>query len=270
MSLAGPDPLFMCVAVAHESPGKSFEELRIDDYIRFYSTTGRPPPPCPQEPTDEALRARSGLPPLFKPFAERSLASSTSRPTDLPNAQTFSAPKYEGEFLHSISAMAPYEAFSHEELRYYAYLKGNKTAPAHITMTPFVPSPPPTDASATIRILDLPGQGEQMMTISTQPAYAGHSLEVSPSQFYCPRTCRSPTFPLSVPVFSPPGTTQPNPIASQELRLAYIQAGLQLTSAEILARTPRPPSLFGSGASTSTGASTGGGLFSRPAGVRLF
>ncbi|KAG5643203.1 hypothetical protein DXG03_001366 [Asterophora parasitica] len=246
--MAADRDVFMCVAVAHQSPGKSFEELRTDDYLRSYSTTGRPPPPCPALPIDEAQRTRLGLPPLFKPYSERtlsnipglrgSLAGATTRkltPAEFPTAQVFVATKNgEGEQLQSMSAMVAFEDFSHEEIRYYAYFKGHKNSPTPITMVPFVPAPPPSNplSSSTSRTgFDPPGtNGEQMQTITTQAAYAGHSLE--------------------------------------ELRITYIQTGLELTSTEIIARTPRPPgSAFGAVPTTPAGA---GGLLSRPAGVRLF
>ncbi|KAG5650267.1 hypothetical protein H0H81_012794, partial [Sphagnurus paluster] len=227
------DSMFMCVAVAHESPGKSFEELRIDDYIRFYSTTGRPPPPCPQDPVDDAQRARAGLPPLFKPYPERSVTAAP-KPADLPAAQAFTPTQNEGEVLQSICVGPVYDGFSHEELRYYAYLAGNRTSPTPIPMIPFVAAPhaantPTTSMPLRTGPFDAPTNGsEQMMTITTQPLYSGHSLE--------------------------------------ELRVAFMQVGRELTSAEIDARTVRsaPFAPGSSSTSTSSGATTGTGLFARP------
>ena len=43
------------------------QEIRVEDYIRSYQSTGRPPLPVPQEPADELQRKTLGLPPLFKP-----------------------------------------------------------------------------------------------------------------------------------------------------------------------------------------------------------
>ncbi|EEB93388.1 hypothetical protein MPER_07960 [Moniliophthora perniciosa FA553] len=76
---------FMCIpAVLQDGAGgKSFEEVRIDDYIRSYSTTGRPPPPCPQEPKLPTERAARGLPPLFEPI----VITKTANANDLPEWQ---------------------------------------------------------------------------------------------------------------------------------------------------------------------------------------
>ncbi|GLB37888.1 hypothetical protein LshimejAT787_0409390 [Lyophyllum shimeji] len=225
MALTAPETQFMCVRAVHEPPGKSFEEIRIEDYLRFYTTTGRPPPPCPQEPADAVLRERAGLPSLFKPYTERSLLT-TTRPSDLPDAQNFYTTVHEGDIFHSISAIPTYEAFSHEELRYYAYLKGNRLPPTPVTPAPFVLGPPSADGM-TPRPSNLPPGAEQMMTISAQAAYSGHSLE--------------------------------------ELRVAFMQAGRELTSSEILARGARNPAY-----PFAPSVSSGGGPFARPLGVRLF
>ncbi|EGO00562.1 hypothetical protein SERLA73DRAFT_133491, partial [Serpula lacrymans var. lacrymans S7.3] len=61
---------FMSIVVAPGVPGpeQSFEELRVQDYLKAYTTTGRPPVPCPQEPTTESSRTALGLPRLFQPI----------------------------------------------------------------------------------------------------------------------------------------------------------------------------------------------------------
>ena len=46
------------------------QERRVLDYLHAYRTTGRPPVPVPQQPTDAQQRAALGLPPLFVPFSE--------------------------------------------------------------------------------------------------------------------------------------------------------------------------------------------------------
>lgn len=138
------DTLFMCIVAAHGPPEKSFEvfdehiqylnsadhnlsqEVRIDDYIKAYSMTGRPPPPCPQEPASELQRTQLSLPPLFKPYTEASLHggkksdiapptySRPPNPSELPDAQGFFTSTVEGEIHQTISAMPRYNAFSHE------------------------------------------------------------------------------------------------------------------------------------------------------------
>ncbi len=51
------------------------------DYLRFYQMTGRPPPPCPAEPSDDAQRAALGLPPRFTPWKDPTAPLQTQQPT---------------------------------------------------------------------------------------------------------------------------------------------------------------------------------------------
>lgn len=46
------------------------QERRIQDYLRAYRSTGKPPAPFPQQPTDRAQRAALGLPPSIEPYSE--------------------------------------------------------------------------------------------------------------------------------------------------------------------------------------------------------
>lgn len=123
---------------------KTFEEFRVEDYIKAYQTTGRPPQPCPQEPTDELQRKALNLPPLFKPKRIGLEDPSTERkpaivdPNELPSGQEFRLYSNGGENYHAICCMPEYEKFSHEELRYYAYMKGNIKSPVPIVMHPYV------------------------------------------------------------------------------------------------------------------------------------
>ncbi|KAG6873126.1 hypothetical protein C0995_002499 [Termitomyces sp. Mi166 len=165
-------------------PHLFLQELRIDDYIRAYNATGRPPLPCPQIPTDSASRTRAGLPPLFEPLSDSKLTgtnstqSSTRDPSALPAAQEFTATKLEGESFHTLSAMPLYQFFSLEELRMYAYLRGNKVSPTPIVMSPFVIAPvTPTATPFDSTNNSVPVSGEQLLTITTKPEYSGHSLE---------------------------------------------------------------------------------------------
>ncbi|KAG6855600.1 hypothetical protein H0H87_000347 [Tephrocybe sp. NHM501043] len=255
---AEAEALYMSLAVSFDSPGQSFEEARIADYLASYQSTGRPPPPCPDLPADPAARARAGLPPLFKPVPESKInpptnANATTNanpfastaasahglgganggvgtritdPAQLPRAQEFAPTKAEDDTFQSVSAMAVFAGFSHEvnplplsdcdcaftywrrvqELRIYAYILGNKFPPSPIKMSPFVAAPHIASSSVSTSVsfssTVQPGaagtntNGEQMMTISAQPQFAGHSLE--------------------------------------ELRVAYLRAsGRELTSAEI-------------------------------------
>lgn len=116
----------------------------MEDYILSYQTTGRPPPPVPQEPTDENQRKVLGIPPLFKPqteitpadglpntsgstlglnVASSSLLSSSSQsttkqkivnPTDVPLGQEFKVTVIAAEKYHNIVCMPEYEGFSPE------------------------------------------------------------------------------------------------------------------------------------------------------------
>jgi len=120
----------------------------VDDYISSYQSSGRPPPPVPQEPTDETQRKALGLLPLFKPQSENTLAgglpgtsssalgsnvasssllasssqntSSSSKivnPADIPIGQEFKLYVVAAEKYHNIGCMPEYEGFS-PEVRY--------------------------------------------------------------------------------------------------------------------------------------------------------
>ncbi|KAL0579409.1 hypothetical protein V5O48_002580 [Marasmius crinis-equi] len=170
---------FVCISVASEdgSGQKSFEEVRIDDYLKAYSTTGRPPQPCPQEPKLPAERAALGLPPLFEPTK----ISKTSNVSDLPEWQTFSAPLSSAEgSIYSITALNEYSAFSFEEIRYQAYRKGKITPPTTIQMSPFTPTPsgPTSTPTSSSNGIQYGGDTkETFLSITSRPEYALHSFE---------------------------------------------------------------------------------------------
>ena len=46
------------------------QEHRMQDYLHAYRSTGKPPMPCPQHPTDRARRIALGLPPFMEPYSE--------------------------------------------------------------------------------------------------------------------------------------------------------------------------------------------------------
>lgn len=121
----------------------------MDDYIISYQTSGRPPLPVPQEPTDETQRKALGLPPLFKPQSENTLAGglpgtsssalgsnvasssllarpsqSTSKivnPAEIPIGQEFKLYVVAAEKYHNIGCMPEYEGFS-PEVRYICFV----------------------------------------------------------------------------------------------------------------------------------------------------
>ncbi|KAF5354730.1 hypothetical protein D9756_005776 [Leucocoprinus leucothites] len=151
-----------------ENGGKSFEEVRLDDYIQSYTRTGRAPQPVAQVPASDKERAVLGLPLLFKPISEydpilagRPKETSNGglpptsipngrkpNPGDIPQTQDFKGERVAGEMFYTICCSEPYTSFSPEELRYYAYQRGQKQ--------------PPSD---------------DLQSITTKPEFAQHSFE---------------------------------------------------------------------------------------------
>ncbi|KII95479.1 hypothetical protein PLICRDRAFT_693684 [Plicaturopsis crispa FD-325 SS-3] len=226
--------MYMNIAAAQVAPEKSAEEFRIDDYIKAYSTTGRPPAPCPPLPSGERERIALGLPPLFRPTpvkaTDEDSNTAANGPADgssLPATQLYHtlASNPGGDVWHTITVQSEYSNYSHEELRHYAYKNGHKFPPTPIAphlMHPFTvpstsslhqsrPTPPPpittnlnlshtsnsdSPAAAFNRINGPSGTPEHLLTISSSPRYSKHSLE--------------------------------------ELRVSYLALGRELTSAEIM------------------------------------
>ncbi|TFK33526.1 hypothetical protein BDQ12DRAFT_690963 [Crucibulum laeve] len=198
--MAGAEGLFMSIAIVHGPNSKSFEEVRIDDYIKAYTTTGQPPVPCPQLPEGDAERQALVLPPLFKPYTVASVSGEAPAathhrivdPSEIPPAQAFHMTIADGESYQSISCMSGLTGFSHEELRYYAYLKGHKMPPTPVPLYPFDSTATPVAAEAA----PPGGKVDILENISAQDLYAKH----------CP----------------------------EELRIAYMLAGRELNSEEII------------------------------------
>jgi len=103
----------------------------MEDYIKAYQTTGRPPFPVLQEPTDELQRKALNLPPLFQPQNPRTLGASSSSspfkppaivtntekivdPVKLPAGQEFRLHSSSDEKYATITCMPMYEGFSVE------------------------------------------------------------------------------------------------------------------------------------------------------------
>ncbi|KAJ3792811.1 hypothetical protein GGU11DRAFT_812330 [Lentinula aff. detonsa] len=240
---------------------KSYEEVRIDDYLLAYQTTGKPPLPCPQEPVLTHERAARGLPPLFEPTP---IPSSSSDPTSennesSPEWQLFVETKSPSglrsslmDKLQCITAAEQYAGFSFEELRYRAYLAGRVAPPPHV-----LSGIESTASSSTLQSNGIQWGGdsnETFLSITSKPDFALHSFE--------------------------------------ELRLASMKAnGRDVTSNEIMGTgvpgttannitiplsTSSPgPSLFSSSATTTTtttstpNASVFGGSFSFSPGLRF-
>ncbi|KAK0457061.1 uncharacterized protein EV420DRAFT_1644209 [Desarmillaria tabescens] len=218
--------LYMCIAAAiQDGPqGKSFEEVRIDNYLKAYTTTGHPPLPCPQIPTAPHERAALGLPPLFEPQR-----LPKQKPAELPDFHVWEQTRVSEENFQSIVAAPRYVGYSPEELRCQAYEKGNKVLPPSMasafsfssvsptqttvpSMQSTLPSIPSTllptlpliqSTVAPIQSALLPDvNGEVFASITAQNTYSHHSFE--------------------------------------ELRVAYLLAGKEMTSTEIINASTAP------------------------------
>ncbi|KAJ3511038.1 hypothetical protein NLJ89_g4330 [Agrocybe chaxingu] len=223
--MSAVDGTFMSIAAAlalgPESKSFELQEVRIEDYIKAYQTTSRPPQPVAQNPTDEIARKALNLPPLFKPttmsMAGGGAPASTSatigyqipvkivNPAELPQGQEFRVAQFAGEKHHNIVSMPQYDNFSPEELRYYAYVRGNITSPVTIVMDPFVLPAKETPKAPVVTTTTV--DDEQLQHICANTTYMRHSPEW------------------------------------QELRAAYLIHGREMTSAELLpgATVPSAP-----------------------------
>ncbi|KAH9833979.1 uncharacterized protein C8Q71DRAFT_154926 [Rhodofomes roseus] len=210
--------IYMNIPAQNPQHTPSFEERRVQDYLRAYQSTGRPPAPCPTQPTDRAQRAALGLPPYIESYSEVVRGSTDTamnggllppsititindvaaampdvhafRPVPLPDEGTGTS---RGAYFHCIVCQPEFRAWSIEELRVSAYAKGRKHAPEAAIPRPTTPQPAPV-------LLSTNGYPvENFQSISCKPDYNKHSLE--------------------------------------ELRLAFYGAGRQLTSAEIIQRS---------------------------------
>ncbi|EIW80430.1 hypothetical protein CONPUDRAFT_137642 [Coniophora puteana RWD-64-598 SS2] len=285
----------------------SFEELRVADYLKAYGAIGRPPQPVPQEPAAATARSALGLPPLFTPVPVPLSASVTpsnsgglgqAAPTSpsaeaqiqnlaqLPVAQAFAPVPVSttgtlGESFQHISAQGQYSFFSPEELRCHAYATGNKSAPPGLaistTATTSLLSPLPVSAS--------PGPGILPTAASSEPAFK-FANDAPRTAFATSSTASgTPDYMMSICA----GQNY-DKHSFEELRVAYLLAGRELSSLElgstiVAPGMPIPPmqpvaptptqgsSIFGGGsggtggaAATFGGTTTGGGLFGRPRG----
>lgn len=209
--------IYMSIPAANADKEESFEETRVLDYLHAYRTTGKPPGPCPQTPTNAAERTALGLPPLFEPHSELftyptdqdTMASSRQLITTVPlpvpgamsDAHAFRATRGDpsigdgNTFYQSITVQPEFKGFSFEELRAAAYRAGRK----------FVQSPAPPQAASPVSPqasyapqINGAGAQEKFQSISCLPPYSKHSFE--------------------------------------ELRLAFVRSGVPLSSADIIQR----------------------------------
>ncbi|KAI0090792.1 hypothetical protein BDY19DRAFT_992203 [Irpex rosettiformis] len=187
--------IFMNIPAVRSQPEQSFEELRVNDYIKAYSSTGRLPQPCPPVPLHPADRARAGLPPIFQPYVEvggvpskedpvavglQVNSSSTQGPPPqdlnaLPDVQLFvpqtdASESGQAVHLQSIVAQHTFSVFSFEELRYQAYRSGKKVVLEAISNTPAVPTLLVTPPAPGVT-------SDQYQSITCTPPFQKHSFE---------------------------------------------------------------------------------------------
>lgn len=225
----------MCAVQKPPEPEQSFEELRANDYVKAYTATGRPPAPVPDLPNTPNARHALGLPPIFSPIPIESTPSISpagivtekpiTSPSDLPTIQVFQPTKIpiDGQF-QSITAQTTFSLFSYEELRLYAYLSGNIMPPA----------PLPSEILSS----------DNTSTQVVHPFYANDSAATAFS-----RASMGPDAPDAY--MSITASLKFDKHSFEELRLAYLLAGKELTSIEIPTRgllpapAPPPPLLVG-------------------------
>ncbi|TFK50842.1 hypothetical protein OE88DRAFT_184813 [Heliocybe sulcata] len=222
--------MFMHIATGQGPNELSFEEARVQDYLRSYSTIAHPPQPCPEQPADDQLRMSMGLPPSFKPFpvpqqsssSSSLFASSATQPTpststappEPPAAHWFRPMTESGVIYQNITAQPEFSRFSVEELRCNAYRAGLRYPPQPVPTVPAPsPLPPPLSRSDTMSMSlgDIAqGQGQPKVYARDETGAKLLSMTASP-QF--------------------------NQHSFEELRVAYMLHGREMSSAEILAHS---------------------------------
>ncbi|KAK2464432.1 hypothetical protein APHAL10511_003580 [Amanita phalloides] len=196
MAYYEPHPIiFVCIPAAQNSAqdgtrvSQSFEEARMTVYLRSYRLTGRPPPPCPVEPSVNAERAALGLPPRFSPwtvvqqplFFPRPPALGANEdmvrypPEQLPRIQVHASTRIGGEVYENITCAPTYAWYSVEELRHFAYSQGLQHAVVPIPTPPIAQAP--TTVSATPTLVFDDQEKETLEHISTHPSFLKHSPE---------------------------------------------------------------------------------------------
>ncbi|KAJ7597606.1 hypothetical protein C8J56DRAFT_818250 [Mycena floridula] len=198
----------LAIAFTAGPESKSFEEVRIDDYLQAFTSTGKPPAPYPLIPPTPQQQMMLKLPPPFEPHGIP--VTAITEAAKLPAAQAWIPTNNAGDIYHSITADIQYSKYSFEELRTCAYIAGNKVPPSYLILEPFSTSPvvpviAKNPSSSTPNLFGGTDSTEQLQSLSAQPEYANHSLE--------------------------------------ELRIAYLQAGRQLTSQELTQVAPVLPTV---------------------------
>ncbi|KAK0477042.1 hypothetical protein IW261DRAFT_302843 [Armillaria novae-zelandiae] len=226
--------IYMCIAVAiQDGPqGKSFEEVRVDDYLKAYSTTGKPPAPCPQIPTAPHERVTLGLPPLFEPQR-----LPKQKPAELPDFHVWEQTRVSDENFQSIVAAPRYVGYSPEELRCQAYEKGNKVLPPSMASAFSFSSASPTSTMPSMHST-LPPIPSTLLSIQGLPPIQS---TLPPIQNTVPHIQNALVPDTNGEVFV--SMTAQNTYSQhsfEELRVAYLLAGKEMTSAEIINASAAP------------------------------
>ncbi|KAM5537929.1 hypothetical protein V8D89_008405 [Ganoderma adspersum] len=181
--------VYMNVSAVRPNQEESFEERRVLDYLTAYRATGRPPVPCPPQPTDPTQRAALGYPPLFQPYIGLEGApppgvngagpvASTSTPGVVDFAAQAFRPTETMEFgtnarFQSLVAQPEYSGYSPEECRVEAYKLGKQFSDA---VTP-QPLPLPSISVSASQSTLLNGPADSLQSITSMPPYDQHSFE---------------------------------------------------------------------------------------------
>jgi hypothetical protein len=263
--------VYMHISALPQTQTQCPEEIRVEDYLKAYSTTGRPPAPVPQEPAGESERVTLGLPPLFQPHVEvtPSTTPTSMTPTPTPLAANSSYPlgtvkavtepsqlpkihafqpliANEGEIYNTISSLPEFQFFSHEELRCYAYAAGVIFPPTPLPtdLVPVALPPIPLSSTSSSPIVHpFFAKDNHTNAFFHEPNPGGQDILYYQSMSAAKRFDRH---------------------SPEELRVSFLQTGRELDSSQIspltapgispLSGTPTVPSLFGA---------SGGGSFVR-------
>jgi hypothetical protein len=151
-------------------------------------------------------------------------------------------------------------------------MKGHKSPPSSVPAAPFVPSPPSTNLATSMANRPLLGAptlltgAETVLHICAQQDFSGHSPEVSSRMWRFTVSTKA-----NEKLFRRSRSRRIDCFASlfQELRIAYIKAGREVNSQEIVSAAGvefapvATPAVFGPGG-------INGSPFSHPPPVRLF
>ncbi|KAA1476535.1 hypothetical protein DENSPDRAFT_517402 [Dentipellis sp. KUC8613] len=204
------------------TPGRkevSFEEKRIEDYAAAMRKTGKPPPPCPEQPTTDSARRALGLPPLFTPYID----SGAQRPasgTPPTGGALGLAPNGTG------SGLAPAPSI-HSQASSQTQSAPRVTNPSELP--PFQVSAPSACETEN---------GDVMFTLSCQRQYSFFSQEEL--RFY--GTKNKTPIPPALFVYNTEGATSMMTMSAapqfalhslEEHRIAFLLSGRELSSEEI-------------------------------------